>query len=68
MPRDDYNPEPPSAAEIMATSPIRFPKDPRVKHCYANLNGHRYHFLLGEPKQKVWKGTILLVSYTNQLR
>ena len=45
----------------MALNPIKFPEDPRIQHKYANLNGYRYHYLLGEPKAKTWKGTVLLV-------
>lgn len=41
--------------------PIEFPEDPRVEHRFADLNGNRYHYLYGEPKDGI-KGTVFLVS------
>ncbi|KAL1305933.1 hypothetical protein AAFC00_004075 [Neodothiora populina] len=37
------------------------PDDPRVTHEYVVLNGHRYHYLLGVPKNGQYRATIFLV-------
>lgn len=42
------------------TIPIDLPYDPRVQHCFVNLNGTKYHYLLAEPKGEV-KATVFLV-------
>ncbi|KAF2100361.1 alpha/beta-hydrolase [Rhizodiscina lignyota] len=44
----------------MAIDRIDMFSDPRVEHKTANLNGHTYHYVLGEPKEAV-KGTIFLI-------
>ncbi|RFU80345.1 alpha beta-hydrolase [Trichoderma arundinaceum] len=35
--------------------------DPDISHEYATLNGRRYHYLLGEPKNIAVKNTVVLV-------
>jgi pimeloyl-ACP methyl ester carboxylesterase len=41
--------------------PIDPISDPRVTHEYAILNGHRYHYFLGVPKDGKYKTTVFLI-------
>lgn len=44
-----------------SVKPIDPISDPRVTHEYALLNGHRYHYFLGVPKNGQWKTTVFLI-------
>jgi hypothetical protein len=50
------------AALIVKPKPINLPNDPRFEHRFANVNGTRYHYLFAEPKDRVARATVVLVS------
>ena len=45
-------------SQVKPIDPI---SDPRVTHEYAILNGHRYHYFLGVPKDGKFKTTVFLI-------
>ncbi|KAI9659282.1 MAG: hypothetical protein M1821_001540 [Bathelium mastoideum] len=46
----------------MAASPIPLFQEPRVKaDNYANLNGHTYHYILGQPHNGSYRATVFLI-------
>ena len=46
--------------DTMSAHEVDLLDDTRITHCYAELNGLRYHYLLGKPKGEA-RGTVFLI-------
>ncbi|TGJ70009.1 hypothetical protein EYR41_006007 [Orbilia oligospora] len=44
-----------------SVQPIHPTNDSRVKHTYADVNGHKLHYVIGEPKSGNPRGTVLCI-------